>query len=248
MDHHTTYLSDAGAVRASAPPTRVPAAGADEPPAAGAEEPPAPAAGPPSPIPAAGDAPGADALAPPPAPIERPAPAVAPEGAVEAARSPGDPLASLRAREDRRADPGSWRGAVERRLERHAADGSPFALLAVEVDGIERLLAADEGEVGEGLDRLERAFGAELRPADQLLREGPGRYWVTAPDTGPAVARLLAERIAEAAGSAAVHRGVPLTVSVGVASCPDDGIDPDALADRADRALFAARAAGTTVA
>ena len=71
---------------------------------------------------------------------------------------------------------------------------------------------------------------------------------MAAPDTGPAVGRLLAERLAEGARASTRHRGVPLTISIGIATCPDDGTDPDTLADRADRAMFAARAAGTPVA
>ena len=156
---------------------------------------------------------------------------------------------ALRARHERQADAGSWEVAVERRLERHAQDGSPFALLAIEADGVERLLAAqEEGEVDALLEAVERALAAELRPADQLLREAPGRYWVTAPDTGPAVGRLMGERLAEAATGAAAHRNVPLTVSIGVATCPEDGEDGESLSARADRALFEARAAGTPVA
>jgi GGDEF domain-containing protein len=170
-------------------------------------------------------------------------------GEVLAVRRVEDPLEALRARQSRQAEPVSWRQAVEWRLRRHAQDNSPFALLAVEVDGVGRLLAAEEaGEVGQLLAELERGLASELRPADQLLREEQGRYWVTAPDTGPAVARLLAERLAESARSAASHRGIPLRVSIGIASCPEDGTDPDALAEQADRAAFAARAAGTTVA
>jgi GGDEF domain-containing protein len=183
---------------------------------------------------------------PRPEPVAAPDP---PSGELRALRRVEDPLEALRAREDRQAEAGSWRQAVERRLERHADDGSPFALLAIEVNGVERLLAAQEyGEVSDGLEALERALAAELRPADQLLREEQGRYWVTAPDTGPAVAKLLADRLAEAAGSAASHHGVPLAVSIGVAACPDDGQDADALAEHADQAVFAARAAGTPVA
>jgi GGDEF domain-containing protein len=182
---------------------------------------------------------------PRPAPLEPPA---EPAEVVTLHRG-GDGAEPVRERTERRADAGSWRAAAERGLERHRHDGSPFALLAVEADGVERLLAAQaDNEVDLLLDALERALAAELRPADQLLREGPGRYWVTAPDTGPAVGRLLAERLAEGAAAAAVHRGVPLTLSVGVATCPEHGDDPEALAERADRALFAARAAGTPVA
>jgi GGDEF domain-containing protein len=216
----------------------------------GAREPVSPAAPPPGPEPFEAATYVAPApVAGPPDRVVVPESDDGPGGEVLALRRVADPIEALRARETRQAESGSWRVAVERRIERHAQDGSPFALLAIEVDGLERLLAAQTGvEVSEGLDSLERAMAGELRPADQLLREEQGRYWVTAPDTGPAVAKLLAERLAEAAGSAASHRGVPLAVSIGVATCPDDGEDADALAGRADQAVFAARAAGTTVA
>lgn len=177
----------------------------------------------------------------------RPEPISAPEAEIVELHR-GGPADALRERHERRAEHGSHEIAVERRLERHAHDGSPFVLLAVEADGLERLRAAqNDGEVDQLLEALERALAAELRPADQLLREEPGRYWVTAPDTGPAVGRLLAERLAEAAMAAAAHRGAPLTVSIGVATCPEDGEDAATLAGKADRAMFQARAAGTPV-
>jgi len=177
----------------------------------------------------------------------RPAPVTPPldDADVVTLHRAGEPAETARDR----TETDSWRAVVERGLERHRHDGSPFALLAVETDGVERLLAAQaQDEIDLLLDAVERALGGELRPADQLLRDQPGRYWVTAPDTGPAVGRLLAERLAESASAAATHRGVPLTVSIGVATCPEDGEGVDALADRADRAMFAARAAGTPVA
>lgn len=154
----------------------------------------------------------------------------------------------LRSHHERRAELGSHEAVVKRGLERHAHDGSPFALLAIEADGLQPLLAAQQGaEVDALLETLERALAAELRPADQLLREEPGRYWVTAPDTGVGVGRELAERLAAAVMAAVAHRGVPLTVSIGVAACPEDGEDAETLSSKADRAMFQARAAGTPV-
>ena len=180
---------------------------------------------------------------------EPPAPRAAEPGPAAAAPAAPDPLAALGAPDARRADAGSWETAVERLLDRHKQDGSPFALLSVEVDGLERLQAAqNDGEVDALLEGLERALASGLRPADQLFRAEPGRYCVTAPDTGPAVGRVLAELLAESAGVAGSHSGVPLTVSIGVATCPEDGDGTEPLAARADEAMFAARAAGTPVA
>lgn len=177
----------------------------------------------------------------------RPEPISAPEGELVDLHRNGAPV-GLGAHHDRRAEQGSLETAVQRGLERHAQDGSPFALLAVEADGLQRLRAAQEDtEVDALLETLERSLAAELRPADQLLRDEPGRYWVTAPDTGAGDGRELAERLAAAVTAAVAHRRVPLTVSIGVAACPEDGADVAALSAKADRAMFQARAAGTPV-
>ncbi len=177
----------------------------------------------------------------------RPEPIIAPDGELVELHRNGAPD-GLRSHHERRAEQGSHEAAVERGLERHAHDGSPFALLAIEADGLQQLLAAQQGaEVDALLETLERALAAELRPADQLLRDEPGRYWVTAPDTGAGVGRELAERLGAAVMAAVAHRGVPLTVSIGVAACPEDGEDAETLSSKADRAMFQARASGMPV-
>jgi GGDEF domain-containing protein len=189
--------------------------------------------------PAAAPAPPTDAPAPEPS---LPAPALVPAAEPEAevvihdARSTGEA-----------AEP--WRAPIERRLARQKQDGRPFAVLAVEVDDLERLLAAATGrEVVEAIESAERAICAELRPADALVRERLGRYWLTTPETDLRSARALGQRIADAVAGAASHHGAPLAVSIGVAVAPDDALDADMLAAHADEGLFAARAAGVRLA
>jgi GGDEF domain-containing protein len=141
-----------------------------------------------------------------------------------------------------------WLGAISRRLERREHDGLPFAVLVVEVDDLDRLLASQTGrEVAVALETAERGLTAELAPADMVVRERLGRWWLTSPDRDPAAARDLGSRVAAAIGRA-VLGSAPLTASIGVAVCPHDGESLDALAGRADEGMFAARAAGVPVA
>lgn len=141
-----------------------------------------------------------------------------------------------------------WLDAVAARLGRHAEDGEPFAVLAVEVDDAERLLAADaDGEALLSITRAEAAVRRASRGADAIVREHPGRLWVVVAVGGAADARALGERVAEAAAKV-VLRGAPLTVSIGVATCPEDGADAASLAAHADEGVFAARAAGVRLA
>jgi GGDEF domain-containing protein len=148
----------------------------------------------------------------------------------------GDDVASFRVHDAR----GDWEAAVGRL----AADGRPFALLAVEADDAPRLAAADADAAAAALARVEQAVRGELRPGDVLGREDDGRLWIVAADLGAPGARALAERLADAVAAVAPLRGAPLTVSIGLAASPADGTDREALAARADESLYAARAAG----
>ncbi len=141
--------------------------------------------------------------------------------------------------------PAAWIGSIGRQLERHEQDSSPFAVLLVELIDIGRLRHAEPlEEVSRLTGQVEDALARELRPIDSLTREGPGRYWLLASQTGGTGAQILAERLARAVRSSANHRGTPLEVAIGIAVCPDDGRQASALAAHADVGLYAARAAG----
>jgi GGDEF domain-containing protein len=188
-------------------------------------------AAPPIEVPEPPAAPAPEAVAPVPVAPEPDVPVV-----VHDARSAGDV-----------ADP--WRGPIERRLERQSQDGRPFSVLTMEVDDLDRLLAAATGrEVVETIEAAERAICSQLRPADMLVRERLGRYWLTAPETDLASGRALGQRLADAVSAAAYHHGAPLSMSIGLAVSPDDALDADMLAAHADEGLFAARAAGVRLA
>lgn len=126
-----------------------------------------------------------------------------------------------------------------RALERHAEDGEPFALLVGEVADLERWAAA----APDAIAAAAAAVAAALRPGDRLVPEEPGRWWIVAPGTDDAAARELAAALADAAE----HAG-PAGVAFGIAGCPHDGVDAEALGAHADEALLRARAAGLPVA
>ena len=145
--------------------------------------------------------------------------------------------------------PSEWIASIGRLLERYTRDRAPFAVLLVELADVERLRHAElPGEVSRLTGLVEAALSAELRPADLLTRESPGRYWLLAPETDSGGATTLAERMASAVRGAASHRGASLQVAVGIAVCPLDGSQAAALAAQAEIALYAARASGKPVA
>ncbi|TMK41731.1 MAG: hypothetical protein E6G56_03135 [Actinobacteria bacterium] len=155
----------------------------------------------------------------------------------------------------------SWEGApsvrdlrrasepIERALSGRAEEGTPFAALLVEVDGLERLVHAESPSVLAGaIESVRGAISAAVGTAEVAETGGLGRYWILSPATERAAAHALALGIAEAVGGAASHRGTPLTVSIGYALYPEDGEGGDRLAERAEQRMFAARASGLALA
>jgi GGDEF domain-containing protein len=122
-------------------------------------------------------------------------------------------------------------------------------VVGVVVAALARLVVAErDGDVARALEAAEAAVCAQLRPADVLMRERAGRYWLVAPDTDGDAARSLAHLLAAAVAGVPGHRGAPLEAAVGLATCPADGVDAPALEGCAEEGLFAARAAGIRVA
>jgi len=150
------------------------------------------------------------------------------------------------------AGPAAWIGSIGRRLERYEQDGLPFAVLLLELLGSEGSAHAEPlDEVSRLSSEVRDALARELRPADSLTCERPGRYWLLTPQTDGVAARRLAEQLARAVRTAASHHGTSLDhhgtsleVAVGIAVCPEDGRQAAELAAHADVDLYAARAAG----
>lgn len=158
------------------------------------------------------------------------------------------PLAAVRDRPPAAEPPaghGLWRDALERRLGGGARAGARTSLLLVEIDGVERMRAA--GELDGLLERAGLAIRHEARRGDLVAHESDGRTWVLAAESGRPAAEALARRIAAGIAAVGGEHGAPLTVSIGVAVHPDDGLDAGALSAHAEEDLLAARAAGLPV-
>ncbi|HRY11789.1 MAG: diguanylate cyclase [Actinobacteria bacterium] len=128
----------------------------------------------------------------------------------------------------------AWLGVVSR--------GANVGVLMVDLDGFKNHNDlhghADADSV---LRSVALAMSSVVRGRDTLVRFGGDEFVVVLPDAEPQVAAAAADRIRQA-----VAQSSPVTASVGVAVwVPGCGIhDPDGLFAAADRALYAAKAAG----
>lgn len=126
--------------------------------------------------------------------------------------------------------------------------GARVALLFVDLDEFKRINDEQGHAIGDGVLRLTaQALVASVRAADTVSRHGGDEFLVLLSEiTSPADAEAVAAKMIQAVS--ATHRTgshiVHLTASVGISIYPDDGLDPEALIDHADSAMYHAKRQG----
>ena len=122
--------------------------------------------------------------------------------------------------------------------------GQPVAVALFDVDHFKHINDHHGHGAGDAaLVAVGRLLSASLRGSDRVGRWGGEEFLLVAPGTGAAAAHELADRLRQSVAGYSFAHGDPVTTSVGVAEYqPDD--DADSLLQRADRALYRAKADG----
>jgi diguanylate cyclase (GGDEF)-like protein len=130
------------------------------------------------------------------------------------------------------------------RAERYAR---PMSVLMLDSDHLKVVNDTFGHQVGDRLiSDMAKVITAQCRVSDTVIRYGGDEFIVLLPETDGIGARYLGERIRAAMElyDLPVDRKVPATVSVGVASFPQDARGVMGLLARADAALYHSKAAG----
>jgi diguanylate cyclase (GGDEF)-like protein len=138
--------------------------------------------------------------------------------------------------------------AANRLFAQAARHGRPTSVLMIDSDNLKTVNDTHGHDAGNRLLRhLAQAIQAELRFTDVSARYGGDEFIVLLPDTPAKGAMEVAERIRNrVANSPLDYEGnrLLISVSIGIASFPEDGATLDALASHADRALYSAKQDG----
>ena len=122
------------------------------------------------------------------------------------------------------------------------------SLLMIDVDFFKQINDTYGHRVGDQVLRSVAAIIKEnIREIDIAGRYGGEEFMIVLPDTDRAGAKLAAERIRQAAENASIKAydaQVRVTVSIGVATFPEDGDLASVLVDRADWSLYRAKKTG----
>jgi diguanylate cyclase (GGDEF)-like protein len=135
-------------------------------------------------------------------------------------------------------------------LEVHKRYGHPFGVLLMDIDGLKRINDAHGHPAGDRvLMQVAMTLQRSIRSVDVAARLGGDEFCVLAPEQAPEPATTLAERLATAVRDEVASPGdPPVSLSIGVVSCPTHGNEAETLIDTADRAMYRAKAAGDSVA
>jgi diguanylate cyclase (GGDEF)-like protein len=125
----------------------------------------------------------------------------------------------------------------------------PLSLIFLDIDKFKEINDSRGHLVGSGA--LKHAGGviqSLIRGVDSAYRYGGDEFAVLLVETGLRGSNVVAGRMIEAFNSSpfdvGVGAAVPINVSVGVASFPDDGISARSLLEAADKAMYRAKSAG----
>lgn len=120
-----------------------------------------------------------------------------------------------------------------------------FSIVFLDVDEFKRYNDTYGHETGDrALAEVGQVLSRVARSTDILARYGGEEFVLLLPTTGREEALVAAERIRIAVEEHVFPRRKRLTVSVGVATFPEDAADPLELLNRADKALYQAKREG----
>jgi diguanylate cyclase (GGDEF)-like protein len=144
------------------------------------------------------------------------------------------------------------RRRFEAELWQHLAEakryGTRGSLLFLDLDEFKLINDRLGHETGDKLlVALAALLRGRLRTSDLLARVGGDEFAIALPHTGGDQAQALAEQLIEAIGShpfQVAGRPVTITVSIGIALFPEDGVTVDELLAHADAAMYRAKRAG----
>ncbi len=162
--------------------------------------------------------------------------------------------ARLYAKTERMARVDSLTGLLNRRsldeilpseIGRHSRYGGVFSLIILDLDSLKSIndnyghLAGDEL-----LRQTGNIIKNTIREADQAFRYGGDEFAVLLPHTHMDSAMKVAERIRQKTFAQIEIGSTPISVSLGLACWPEDGITPNDLLAAADTALYQAKRSG----
>ncbi len=137
--------------------------------------------------------------------------------------------------------------AFEREINRHRIDGTPVALLCVDVDHLQKINeSAGRSAADNVLKHVADTIKQVLRPSDIAARESGDRFAVLLPGATLDAGAQVAERLRKAIHQRQVHLGgrMATNTSVSIGCAQESGVDLPTLVEAAYQRMKQAKALG----
>ncbi len=137
--------------------------------------------------------------------------------------------------------------SLETEHQRATRFGRSYSLIFLDLDGLREVNTRDGHMAGaQVLKHVGEFLIQRIRRIDLPARIGGDEFVVICPETEKVAVRLVADRLRHGIQRLQNDQGKPLgiTASIGIASFPEDGDLPEEILQRADRALYEAKALG----
>jgi diguanylate cyclase (GGDEF)-like protein len=143
--------------------------------------------------------------------------------------------------------PGHMRRRLDQLIETNKRYGHPFGLVVFDVDGP----GTRAGQGAESQETMLAVVGAALRDSvrivDETFRLEEDALCVLAPNLTTVEGVQMTERLLRLLDELEAAGGLRIAISAGVVACPEHGADADDLLEKADEAMWRARAVGQPV-
>ena len=134
---------------------------------------------------------------------------------------------------------------LERHIEIYKRYRHPFALLMLDFDNLKWVNDTFGHAAGDSaLQHLANLMRMNVRDVDMPCRFGGDEFMILMPETEKGAIQQVGRRIAESVSKTRFKIGrsfASLQVSFGTSSCPEDGVESEALLQEADASLYRAK-------
>lgn len=124
------------------------------------------------------------------------------------------------------------------KLEKEIASKQPFAILLMDGDNTRAYNNVSYACGDDMIRKISAVLSEKLRPGDFLARWRSGdEFMVILPNTSGERGRIIGERFRLSIKEASLNWMFPITITTGVATYPEHGIDVDSMVDAAEKAM-----------
>ena len=138
-----------------------------------------------------------------------------------------------------------FESALRHRIEFASRRTDTLAVAMIDMDGFKEVNDTQGHGMGDlALRQVGHLLAGQARETDLVARYGGDEFAWLMPATSMETALMVADRIRQRVMETRDEMGLPISLSIGIAACPEDADSMTDLIDRADAAMYLAKGAG----